>query len=129
MTQKRQTQDMQSIKDAACEYAQIAYQIKELEKALRPLKQTLTDYAESVGLRGNMDLDAVTLEQRDRMKCRFDREKITPDWLYRFQSAGFSDCIDAKFLFHHEPEGTLKALMDEIGYREEMEPVYAVRVK
>lgn len=74
--------------ETASSYAELMRQVKELEKQAAPFKAAITEFAKKADV-VSLDLGEVTIEKRITEKGAFDKEKVSPDWLWRMQKDGF----------------------------------------
>lgn len=113
----------------AAKYRELSLRLKELEAQAAPMKKALTEYAREVGL-PTIDLGDVMVDRRNTSSFSFDREAVSPDWLYRLQQAGLMPAlklgIDEKKLTGCEE---CACLMREISLAETVKSTYVVRLK
>ena len=115
------------LNEVAIKYRELALQIKELEKQANPLKKRLTDYAKGLSL-DTLEIGGLTIEKRTTPKASIDAGLVTPDWLYRLQTAGKYDLLDIGVEKEAISDGDARELLDEVGFETKESVTYAIRI-
>ena len=130
MKQERNKIDMAHIYDVAEQYATLTASMKDLEARIRPLQKELIEYAEQVHLSGMHDLSHVTIESRLRDTVHFNKARITPDWLYRYQQGGYGEHLHFAFKVDVDDiDDRENELLDEIELTVDSKKYFAIKCK
>ena len=113
--------------EVAAKYKEFALKIKEIEKQANPLKKRLTDYAKGLAL-DTLEIGGVTIEKRTSSKASIDANSVTPDWLYRMQTAGKYDLLNIGIDKEAIGDGDAYGLLCEVGFEAKESVTYAIRI-
>lgn len=138
-TEKAQTRTAQAkIEKTAAAYADLAKQIKTLEKAIKPLKEKLLNYAVENQLEETTDLGDVSIIYKEAYKASYDLNKAPEGvyhWLWEMAENGFGAAVDLTVNAKRvDPqamafdEAKFEALLGQIGYQAKYLPSFSIKV-
>lgn len=125
-----------NIQSIAAAYAEIAAEIKEKEKELKPLKEKLLQYASFKELKESEDLGAVSILVKNTFKRAFDLKKVDlPHFIWELIDNGFGGAlkidIDPSKLNTDVVSfdgAKLNLLLSEIDFTETPSSSYAIKL-
>lgn len=129
MVKKKENERMDAARLAAMaeDYRRLALQVKDLEAKIKPIKDAIVAECKAQGLTGTLDLDAILVVSQVRTTQKINQAALSPDWLYRFQTAGGH--LTAKLDVEPQQFDGLADLLAEVGFAESASQSYVLKLK
>lgn len=120
-------QILNRMQQIGCELSELLIAQEEISKKADLMKEELIRYAEENGVTEKLDLGRVMLIPTMRQKQSLISHLVTPDWLYRFRTAGGR--YDFKPKIEKADGCRYDELLKEVGYEVEFTPGWSIKRK